>query len=68
MEPPNKWNYQTNGTTLKTANLFYYKSFLKKTEKNRFHQFLKLWIGAGILPLRLTNSSQPKRLTGMMGA
>ena len=34
----------------------------------RLRQFLKLWIGAGILPPRLTKASQPKGLTGMTGA
>lgn len=32
------------------------------------HQFLKEWIGAGILPLRLISRSQPNLLTGMIGA
>ena len=55
----NKWDYIKNRKFILLQIV---------SEKNRFHQFLKLWIGAGILPLRLTNSSQPKRLTGMMGA
>ena len=33
-----------------------------------FYQFLKLWIGAGILPPRLMKSSQENLFTGMIGA
>lgn len=33
-----------------------------------YRQFLKLWTGAGILPLRFTNSSQENEFTGMIGA
>ena len=33
-----------------------------------FYQFLKLWIGAGILPPRCTNASQENWFTGMIGA
>lgn len=32
------------------------------------NQFLKLWIGAGIRPPRVTKASQLVWLTGMMGA
>jgi len=35
---------------------------------NNPDQFLKLWIGAGILPPRFTNASQEKEFTGMTGA
>ena len=39
-----------------------------KNTKSSQHQFLKLCIGAGILPPLLTNFEQSKGLTGMIGA
>lgn len=39
------------------------------TEERRApRQFLKLWIGAGIRPPRVTNASQLVWFTGMIGA
>ena len=40
-----------------------------ETEERRApRQFLKLWIGAGIRPPRVTNASQLVWFTGMIGA
>ncbi len=39
-----------------------------RTEPPRARQFLKLWIGAGIRPPRVTNASQLVWFTGMIGA